>query len=532
MKKISTLLGTLFLGAIAASAAIVPTQDVQFTNEGLQKVRTKMAMNVINAQNVAEAPGTNRFSYTDNNGVVWDLNFSLLADDAWYNYLADNTGKPLQSFEDFPYYMVQCLLRNDQQKRTYILAFLSWPCIGLFQEDEQDNWMEPLTVEQLLQTPYTTFKETGMVGFSEADDAFCFLSSTFVGGCTVDGSLYYTNIDQPSTIQLVAYDSADQNMQLKTAFNFIADPNDPSSKKTSKRINYNGEAEVLGFQHLDYLIDYETVHIFNGGMIDSDSAELFNTEWGPFRQYCISACKKGCQTYLADGAKAYTTEDILQSVTKNEASNYNWVFGPLFSAASSEKPYDTWSMLAPEREYSAEWGWLDITTPIAGSFVPFGYVTDVYPWSEEPNKGGFGVEVVMNAKYEILQEGSTISVGTPEGLVITGDDSYGNTYVGSFTGNITYHPNPENMQETVDLPAVGDNNAVKDLFNEASSVRVNAANGAISVNSEKAANVEIFSVGGAKVAAKSVKGGNTVSFPAAKGIYLVKVGNVVKKVIL
>lgn len=464
MKKIYTLIGALMLIVTAASAGVKDFGTFKLSDEGMQMLSTKMAFDRLNIDKIAERPGTViNTSYTDNNGVEWNLNFSLLKDDFWYKYLSDGDGNRLTSFDDFPYYMVQFILYNNETNRTYIPCYLCWPSKQMFYDDltpEEAN--EPLTINDLIESGYNTFTENGYVGYQEGT-GFLFLSGSFSGGATVDGSKWYTNYTKPSTIQILSFVLEDTQVNAKCNFNFMNDK-DPSTatKQNSKRYTYDGPADVKGFQHLDYKKEVTEVHIFKVGEFSSASTDLFGPgiEFGPFMEYYVAAACKGSEVVIDPSAKKFDSTKVkFAPVGDNVAQNYNWFFGPVFSAENSTEPTGVWTCLEPELQFDDDWElYFDATVLKAGSLLPSGYNDEYFAWCVDPmtDANGLAFRWVKDAYYYYPNDEGFLYNGTTNGFGYTGNDQYGDTYYATFNGQIIYHPNPDNIQETQPLKSVGE----------------------------------------------------------------------------
>lgn len=468
MKKIYTLLSALLLVAISAGAATVRDfGQMKLSDEGKMKLEAKMIESAVSADELANLPGM-KYTYTDNKGVVWNLNFSLLADDYWYNYLVNGDGSDL-TWDDFPFYMVQFIIYNNEDKRTYIPSMLSWPCRAIFEDVDpsSEEGMQVISIDDMIANGYCSFLENGSVGYSSDIDKFLFLSGTFMGGCTVDGASWYTNYEKESTIDVSSFQADDQSVSAKCTFNFMnAKTPSESSKSSSKRLTYDGPAQVLGFQHIDYNKTVTELHIFNVREFDNTTTDLFNEDltFGPFTEYYIVGCCEGTTLVITDNATKFDPTKLKYKNTGN-ATELNCFYGPVFSPAN-EQPFGTWTCLDISYEWNEEWEVnLDTTEPKAYSFLPSGYNDEIFFWCVNPMQDPKGLAFywVKDSYYYYPTNGAYISNGTTDGFVVSGNDSYGDTYTATYKGKITYYPNPNNLAETQQLDSVGDINGVEEV---------------------------------------------------------------------
>ena len=132
---------------------------------------------------------------------------------------------------------------------------------------------------------------------------------------------------------------------------------------------------------------------------------------------------------------------------------------------------------------------------------------------------------------------SVFYIGSTEGAGVYFNDGTPASYTAKTTEDVVYHYNPENINDTKTIPAVGSmvvengGSGVKEVLAEGN-FNVSAHNGAISVMAGENGRVSIYSINGQLVKSVDAKAGQTVNVEAAKGLYIVKAGKKAVKVVL
>ena len=132
--------------------------------------------------------------------------------------------------------------------------------------------------------------------------------------------------------------------------------------------------------------------------------------------------------------------------------------------------------------------------------------------------------------YQQLVAPSTIQWGTNQGFVATMENPYFRYITSKGTPDIIYHYDPTDMTKTRTFTSVGtrEPSAVKGVSVD-SDVKVIARDGMINVVAGENAPIAIFTLDGKLVKATKA---SEVSVEAPKGMYVVRVGNKAKKVVL
>lgn len=304
-------------------------------------------------------------------------------------------------------------------------------------------------------------------------------------------------------------------------------------------IVYEGTCRIDGFEHKD--ITYPKlggVHVFDCGVWSSADFG-FNSPW--------SEDFNNLQKYLVWGYDEYLkfmiNEDDIKNTTNNDLfPGFDWrqdIENPEGTAEDhlnyfrfyfySEKGgglNNIWKMTFP----------VDVDDPDFGEYVSYAPTADcMIPYASKPQGCRTEGSVLMYKSYSYYPANdpemvTQLGIGTVNGFCVYTYDDYNSFIQIMYTDQIYFHNDPQDCNKYVMVDPVGelvmDKSGVEEVAVE--NAVVNAANGVVTVNGD--VNVNIYTVDGAMVAAKKVNG--VANFNLGKGLYIVKAGNVTKKVML
>lgn len=366
------------------------------------------------------------------------------------------------------------------------------------------------------------------------------------------------------TVTFQEYDSSDEYMLIDNKYYFAYVTLDANGNVTGTNGNgqmtltYDGEGFTKGFGPRTYDIDLVTFHLFNAGLFDEDNNAFYEytADEEPLQQYFIKFGNDQIQGIGVGGGN--DRDQILEEIEEDPsfqnviADNDYYKFlvgegfdenqcyygqGYLFSAAESQPTNCQWDIkYAEEHTYGGGRKVYDYLIPEAGMFVSYNEFSSVSPRVRSAWAKTYGLQVIQRGKYllEPENEGAYIANNTPDGLIIRFRDDADNV-VNLHASNYVYHSNAEDVRDEQEMSAVGTftpDVAVKSIFGSKGGVKVAARNGMISIESMEAGNVAVYTMDGALVNAAKTNGVATLNIPAAKGMYIVKVGNETRKVVL
>lgn len=239
---------------------------------------------------------------------------------------------------------------------------------------------------------------------------------------------------------------------------------------------------------------------------------------------------------IDDTAGGFNTEaiDRVVDVDPSELDNYaNSIEGYLFADPkygrdTNMDPVDgnLYKCLYPLTGTDSEgFDYIEIV-PTLNTFVPRGYSNE--SWSDV-----YGLLAYVHNFPEMLNEGSRLGWGTPDGFRAELKNMYKKTIYVASKGDIIYHYNAANMADVRTFSSIGTTewgSGVQGVM--VSSSIVSAANGVISVKAGVATDVMVFSLDGVCIANRSAASGETLEIAAPKGIYAVVVEGKTTKVVL
>lgn len=351
-----------------------------------------------------------------------------------------------------------------------------------------------------------------------------------------------------SKIEFESYSLDDDTFEDTNYFTFEY----TTGGKSQLNLNYSGWAYIQGFEAKNVSVPMTELHIFNAGILDGeemgDTYPFYEYPEENLQMYYIMACDENIQIGHSSDQVAEIEKDPTFSTDKvgfflsangNPEESY-FYYGYLFNALNTRPENMQWNYKAPTtfeyEEYGQTITLYDWLTPTANMFVgprELYSETEYSPWSLQ-----YGVKVVRNNGYLCYptKESNYMAANTANGFVFNFNDQFDNNIYLPFDGTLVFHGDYEDMTVAEEINAKGnfvpENSAVKNIMANLSGLRVSAANGRIAVTSMEGADVQIFSLNGNLVKAAHVNAGNTLNVEAAKGLYIVKAGKEVRKVVL
>lgn len=568
MKKLFTL---LTLGALCSSSFAAQYDLSKATLDPEVAARFNLMNAQIKAGDVTALNQGKKImqkSYTDAK-YQWDIAI-LLQEEVWTDALTwtDKEGNEVKrEFADFPYYWVNYQLTATDLKTGDMVTGLNipllWPSyywweqynIELKTGEEMPLAERNLTIvspqDLALASAETHGKGFAYDGSANAwfgDESKSFLGlfpvaaqSWFPGGSFGDYNGQEAKLVDGNTNQITIFnfDSMDQDEETFQITNQLYFTNGAVAN-----VAYDGEIRARGFVKKTYQINPNNVHVFYCG---EESAEelgwenLFqDTTWGPVSKFFVLYAS---EDYISGVREESTVFDYpgtpwkmcyLAAADEDADSSdlpLAYVGGFVYGAKDQKTPYGYYDLLEPKITYKDN-GRIDkiIIAPAPNTMVPWGYNSQYMPWSTGDEACSF--QLIMDGYYQALRPYTRFCIGDKtNGMFLSGIDGYGDKYLTSYKGDITFHPDPNDVQKYETIKAVGDVDAVEGVA-AAKDFTVTAENGVIAVAVENDARVAVYTMAGAVVKTADLKAGETLNVAAENGIYVVKAGNGVKKVVL
>lgn len=573
MKRIVTILSAVFVGVAALVAKPVDADlfkplKYELTPEASQRARLKFAQMQAEPLKDGEQYITRR--YITDDGVTWDIELLLSGDKIcdMVNF-RDEAGQVVKyGFDRLPYYAadfrITKMYPDTDYAATDIYFTMCWPSYFIWDqvftyEGELDNGnipvdkrnYDPVSMSDLCNNPNHTrlFQESDAIGADPipGEDKFEYWTmlqnamNADGGLCTYEGDPVfqtYINATTASKLDFSAFNSEDLNTSCRVQIYLV---NTETQITRTLRTTYNGPARVEGFE--DVVLDLPTfgdMHIFNTGVESSETygdANPFTAAWGPFTVFYYAIGDEHVQWIVDPSAKEFNMDVIKQGgvdIDSSEDINQyaSMVVGKLFA----DKKYGEDTTLDPaEIEFTIvdptivydediKDSFVEIS-PVLNSFVPYGYAES---WSAD-----YGTFSFCQNYQEPLAIGSRMAIGTPEGFRMEMHNHYKKTFKATSLGNVIYHYNPQNVQETRSYSMQGElvwGSGVETVA--ADNAKVSAAYGVITVVPAESAAVAVYSLNGACVKNVKAVAGETVKVNADKGVYIVVVNGQSQKVIL
>lgn len=588
MKKIYALLGaTLMAGsAMAALPKVDANKLQQFRNqeltaspEALAQLNADMAYAAYQLENgISDPNDLVRKSWTDGNGKTWTLTAK------WTGNFGDMFSTDFAKL--FDKVLVTCQTYDATTKSgTRIQHLLWWPLQKAIGSLASDSASLMNTVKTKYGDKYDPdkivpleFMNTNYNFFTDFDMAFCcpaasanqnsfylyytknsesvycwdILNSSTMQSATAyyyqymgyggnyiqtNGTAVWYGPTQYTTLYFSNYDGETSSINAAFKGGFTKTPNGAAAY--SYDMNYAGEGEFLGLtsgQKRGYTLG--ELHIVNMGEVSSDNWNYYDVDFGPLTRYYMLFC----DPTLTFQASEFTATSIpSKPYTKGSDYTVNWGGGALYSAANSTAPTGIW------KEFYVEYDkdYLTTNAPTAGSCVQYmlNMNQTYFPWSGVDGLYTYINNDMTNFIAKNLpkdQYAPFVMNGTTAGFGIQGIDFYNTTVIIDFKGNATYHYDSKDYSKTQTLATVGDlapdanwanGDGVNSAIADAANATINVVNGKVVITLDEAANVAVYTTAGVLVNNFKAAAGTT-NVELGNGLYIVKAGNKVAKVIL
>ena len=567
MKKIFTLMASLAVGlsAMAVNGPFkVENKEVTPNPLRLAEIRSEMnsEFNHINATEVESNDEMYTRSWTDSKGNVWILQIELYKDFVGdYFGLTYNDGtKP--TIDDLPYfpafYMLRKLNATQDQVLDGVMFYLCWPTKYLYSQifewegpwEEVDGYKDipaddrdfsPVTLNELANNANgcRLFTETKAGYFDGSlDKATGYWSTWAIVNCEwmgitsmYNGSSTYATVVTDSRASTVSFSYYDKEEDSVGANNIIYMQNTNTNATVTLNADFNGLAEVEGFEARTVVTpDFGDIHVFNAGLISSEELDLdnpFSEQFDPVTAFYVVGGDPVYEWIIDPSAKAFAANKIgIKATGDVPTSQANVIAGYAFADEKygSDITLDPTEMrfdiVLPVAVQDPTGAYLSIA-PAPNKFVPTGYN---YEWSKE-----WGFECDNLGQIQSYTENAHFAWGTVDGFEMTVVTPLSRTIYSKSTGKIIYHYDPTDMQKTREFSAVGTAPSAVKGVQAQNGVNVIARDGMINVVAGENAPIAIFTLDGKLVKATKA---SEVSVEAPKGMYVVRVGNKAKKVVL
>lgn len=593
MKKLYALLASVLV-AISAMAAPVDFTKVKasLTPQGERAIKERLSK-ITPMQNfiVPEEDVIGTRSYTIGS-MIYTMRMMRDTENEWYRvlqFIDPTTGLPIppedMTFEDYPFYNVVVVLSGyDLSKNgelTIFLPFMTfWPCNyyhhqqyqypGAIPEDEVDYGM--VSLEEFCQgaengycnvfRECVTYSDGGfnpnpyMVGTSSEVEAWSILNSNV---CKSAGAEFmYDGVDcdtyqSGSTImEWVFRNYLPQTEEFAASFGYPLQftTASGSSRKVTLNVAFNGTIRT-DFTTGYYDLAATEVEIFNTGVMSTKTMgarDPYAEEWGPLTRYYVygSLSEYLSVDYPSDmneynsAQVGFKFKEDTPAEVQLDPESRSYILGALYSAADSKSPENqTWTVAYPSYSFDdfLQVYALDMK-PEAGVAIP-NYSIGVYdeegnpqPVPQETYPSYDGFTIYWNGNSESPMSGTKIATNTEIGFNIGGWDQYNNRLNVTYAGKIKYHGNPTDATAYEELDAIGTNgqSVSEVLANDEAAIKV--LDGVVYINAVADTEVAVYTVNGMLVKNLKLAKGQNVALELGNGLYVVKAGNEVKKVVL
>ena len=573
MKKIFTAsaLAAVALSAAAFTAPKMPDVKISLTPERAEMLKAKLADD-IRAMEDPSNTSVYRRTYTDASGDVWTLSLTNNGTDYWTMFWdpEDPDGKVGYDYYKENWTCAPISVRNNsaaEGKDTYMSYLAFWPTNILIRNstgfpepaaDAKDE--DPYSVELAIQTglPFQVLEEMHLGFYTEGSGSNAPIKAFGIwntGSMLGTGqnpndkkpfyeyagyeSCYNGIICTPETGSVVTineFDKALSYVNVNFDANFVKTD---GSRVGSIVLDYDGEGYVDGFEVITKTWKVGECHVVDTGLMSYDIMSekyewtLYGDDWGPLHRYYLMMCGEGL-TWPAGSFEKNSYPSFRSSgsdgpwlAEEGKVVPFNFIRGALYAPADAKDFNQTYVLYRPG--VKEQYGMVDVTpAPTAKSCLYSGYNTSMVEYVNID-----GMRMGYNGYYSVWQPGAKVCMGTPQGIVIKGVDSFNDIIDFVYDGKIIFHNDPNDFTVTTEIDSKGTNNEGVSV-DEVSAVKgaMRAVNGEITVTVNEAAPVVIYGVNGVAVAQRELAAGETMTVSTGNGIFIVKIADKATKVIL
>lgn len=561
MKKFYILAaGLLAAGSMMATPTVRPevkaasNQPVQMTEEGLAMTRAEEAYAAYVNENNLDAPGMQKFTWTDPQGNVfkgafmesgeWADNFTGWAAATHYSKVTasittgkGNTLKTINHMLFYPRFVIFTNFTNLVPGTTEADSLKTIPLSvwGSGKPLSNFNFKVPALSENGANSFYIGMADNNnfvIVNTNTPNSSNQpYFTSGSMGYNIYNGTRCGSNTG--ATLKLSNFDNETSSIDM--TFNGNAN-NAAGSMIWTYNYAFSGNAFMPGFTTAPQGFEAASIHVVNTGSVkgtDDAYYDIDDNNWGPFQRFYLLACGEGYSydnVQLQGGGTLWTSTTIPTGpCDMGEGKDMTDLRGALFAANGADKPNGVYTLANIEVGFSGQFG---TTTgkPAVNNFLYGGWNDDYWSWSATDGMKAISEGYYWWLPYEAAKVPTIKLLDGTNILNYYGKSNRNCDYtVNAKAGlKVIYHYDPTDYLKTTELT-----NGVNSIFNDgANNFNVEATNGMINVTVDNAAMVNIYTTNGMIVKSVKANAGQTVSLDAANGIYLVKVGEKTVKVAL
>lgn len=515
MKKLFTLLTTLAAGLMLTASA-QKSAEAPVSPELLEQSRRAHELIEAVADGRMESPDVIQRTFTQG-GITWHL----------FVYCK---GPAVRVSNDWIWgdrlYNVAFMMRDDDSKERYEFDCL-WPtqtvinALNATTEDFNAGKFEinntPLTPAQLQAygRPFI-YAKPGKVDFAvdNGTEQGWFMwnydasINGLVGTLKKDSRLWLRQLNETNMLTQLTYDCTFVN----------------ATDDVLKNLNmtFMGTADrIEGFTTRDIDFKVGQLHIIDTGVVDYETLDLYDDAWGPLHRYYMCMAAEGLtyaeEQFTEDRYPHWRPKEALGVGAENQPKVYGAPNGQAFAQGAFYA-----ATTAPN--YDGNYTQINILTsldnvitgaPEAGCMVDAGDSTETYA-IEDSLAGAWD-------NWYISWHNAKMTLGGPEGLTMTMNDPYMNRFTVKYNGTMYYHYDPENYSLYREVPTTSD---VAGLM--ADGTAAYALGDRLVVAAPAGTPVAVFTADGACLS----RGNGDMTLTPGRGIYLVRMGNRTRKVIL
>lgn len=511
MKKIYLLMA-MAVFALTSVAANYQLSGMQLAPEA--KAQLQKDFESFEAKVLAGDESVITRSYTDPNGNVWQGRFLNYGAD-WFTMFTYNDGSQA-TFEDMPWYRVAAICAQYDESGyavNFYYGYLLYPPHWIFGESSLPlEETEPLAISELETSGYNKFgvQEAGYVGMYD-DYTWGIINGEWMGVQSMFRGAY-GYMEPGSTLTISNYDETTSSIGMKWQGAYYEEG--AATTSGAFALNYDGTAFITGFKPMTFNGDFTQIHMYDFGQVDWDTypGDLYEVDFEPVRLFKTLAHNDKVEVRY--GEETGTPEGFIiadETVTNDQIS---YLIASAYTALDATTPVGV-DFTVQDIIVNDE-GYID-NAPLAGTIPPGGYVYDFSQYD--------GCELYYHGNSYIPEAGSVLSI-QENSFQYDGTDIYGNAWKMTFP-ELYLHLDPSDYTQSEKLTS-----GINRLFGDKSVNLVTKTANSVNVTVAENGVIAVYSTTGALVKTVNAVAGERVSIELGKGLYIVKVGKTVAKVIL
>lgn len=434
--------------------------------------------------------------------------------------LKNSSGKIID-WEDFQIFKVKVSVSEYDSFETLqnqYVGILCWPSKYLIDmaKKSDDDAQEPATIQDLITAGYNEFATMpyGYIGLY--DDAHFGILNGESSGTTSRFNSKEGFIEEASKLKLSSYNPVNQTINIQWNGTYHLESSSTSQVFSAE---YGGEAFISGIERQNYSLDFDEIHIFNGGecsLNDGKHGNIFNIDFSPVNHYLILAHNEFAEIkYQKNSDNKFDYSIIPSSFQPTNGTSEEMICfrGNFYTNPTATDFYREY--VVQDFTFEDTYAQTCLNTPLAGTMIPGGYDNEI---SDEA-----GTCWYFEGNYFSADAESVLTI-TADRIYFTGCDLFGNEW--NMSGSKCYlHYDSSDYSVYKEL-----HSGIENTINDDSKSRIICKDNHIEICVANDCCINIYATTGAILKQLKASKGQQISINLNSGLYIVEINDTATKI--